>query len=495
MISFLVFFGAFLSSALGAPPAIEANDRDINAVLDLGGEFQVNGAQVAIASDVTAAVEAVRAGLSDRLDRVERQIGSDGPMTAAISAVATTTNGIADNLDTFSGSATESLAGLEASVAGLIGWMGGKNATASCTTDACSVVVYGRGFVALPNNIPNDVYIVTATIRDSSTTMDCSVNAVTATYLRCTISGFQSPPARQFGLSLAVTEAGQPFPYIGAAGQSAQMLQMTAVGPTINLGGVIFLSYSSNNGAQMSHTQPIAIADPDHPDSQLTVTFSSNNAGVLPGGGMSYSSSTREVTFGFQQLGTANVRITVTDDLGLSASVTVDVSLVQMTYSCDSPQPYVPDYLTCDQDPADPHWGRGSSDCSALIDGNTDDWNPRSARHVEDVVNGHATLTFDATTVMSVNVFQNYRMNHGYFQLWARDLNGESDTFGDLVQFYTAPADGPDVTRIMSADLPASLRRTDTIKFIGGVPQEVDDTWSDFVSSHRLIEIQLVGCA
>ena len=175
------------------------------------------------------------------------------------------------------------LTGLEASVDGLIGWMGGKNATASCTTDACSVVVYGRGFVALPNNIPNDVYIVTATIRDSSTTMDCSVNAVTATYLRCTISGFQSPPARQFGLSLAVTEAGQPFPYIGAAGQSAQMLQMTAVGPTINLGGVLFLSYSSNNGAQMSHTQPIAIADPDHPDSQLTVTFSSNNAGVLPG--------------------------------------------------------------------------------------------------------------------------------------------------------------------------------------------------------------------
>ena len=65
----------------------------------------------------------------------------------------------------------------------------------------------------------------------------------------------------------------------------------------------------------------------------------------------------------------------------------------------------------------------------------------------------------------------------------------------ELVQFYTAPADGPDVTRIMSADLPASLRRTDTIKFIGGVPQEVDDTWSDFVSSHRLIELQLVGCA
>ena len=39
--------------------------RHVSAVLDPGGEFQVNGAQVAIASDVTAAVEAVRAGLSD----------------------------------------------------------------------------------------------------------------------------------------------------------------------------------------------------------------------------------------------------------------------------------------------------------------------------------------------------------------------------------------------------------------------------------------------
>jgi len=43
----------------------------------------------------------------------------------------------------------------------------------------------------------------------------------------------------------------------------------------------------------------------------------------------------------------------------------------------------------------------------------------------------------------------------------------------------------------MNAVLPAELRRTDTVKFIGGVPQEANDNWNDFVSTFRLTEIQL----
>lgn len=490
-----LFLAPFLLGAALATPAIEAIGDDINAVVGSRGEFQVNGSPVAIASDVTAAVEAVRSGLSDRLDRVERQIGSDGPVMAAISNVSTTTDSIAAALDTFSASQAESLAGLEASLGGVIGWIGGKNATATCTTDACSIVVYGRGFVAIPNDIPNDLYTVTATIEGSSTTMPCAVTQVQPTFVRCTISGFQSPPAQQFWLSLAVTEADQPFPFLGGTSAPAQMVPMVALGPTISLGGVLFLSYGSDNGAQMSHVQPIIVADPDHPDSQLTVTFSSDNTEVLPNGGMSYDSATGDITFVFQRTGTANVRITVTDTLGLSASVAVDVALVMMTYSCDSPAVYRPGYFSCDQDPVDPHWGRGSSDCAPLIDGDMYAWSPANGRHIEDVVNGHASLSFDATTVMSVNVVQVPNGIHGYFELWAHDLNGESETYGQLVRFFQAPPDGGDVQRITNAVLPASLRRTDMIQFKAAVPQTIDDGWNDFTSTYRLTEIQLVGCA
>ena len=35
-------------------------------------------------------------------------------------------------------------------------------------------------------------------------------------------------------------------------------------------------------GTAYTHRQAIAIADPDHPTSGLTVTFTSSNTGVLP---------------------------------------------------------------------------------------------------------------------------------------------------------------------------------------------------------------------
>jgi len=44
------------------------------------------------------------------------------------------------------------------------------------------------------------------------------------------------------------------------------------------------------------------------------------------------------------------------------------------------------------------------------------------------------------------------------------------------------------------ADVPAELRRTDTIKFVSVVPSDVD-TSNGFVWVYRMLEMQLVGCS
>ena len=79
-----------------------------------------------------------------------------------------------------------------------------------------------------------------------------------------------------------MSENGRPFPYSGPDTPPVRVAQMAAMGPTVTFGGTAFLSFSSDNGAQLTHTQAISVADSNHPNSALTVTFASSDPGVLP---------------------------------------------------------------------------------------------------------------------------------------------------------------------------------------------------------------------
>ena len=127
---------------------------------------------------------------------------------------------------------------------------------------------------------------------------------------------------------------------------------------------------------------------------------------------------------------------TPNDSSGCTGGVCLNASTASSTsspYECENSQPYTPANIACSQDPADPHWGRSSSDCAPLFDGDIE-WSPNTARHIADNNNtnltGYATLTFDATLITSVDVVQTGTPRHGHFELWARDLDGESATFG-----------------------------------------------------------------
>jgi hypothetical protein len=280
---------------------------------------------------------------------------------------------------------------------------------------------------------------------------------------------------------------------------------MAATGPTVTFGGTAFLSFSSDNGAQLTHTQAISVADSNHPNSALTVTFASSDPGVLPVNGLSYASDT--ITLVFQQIGTTEIRVTVTDDLGLSASITIEVTLVEETFECSNPAPYIPGGQSCMQTPVDPHWGRRSQDCSVLFDGDMTTWSPGSARHIA-MPDGEFTMEFSAMTVYSVNVIQYSQHAHGHFELFAKDLDSNSASYGELVRFFqsgsvemsgsgrTLPGDVDaenEQTCTSSAVLPLSLRRTDTIKFVANVPSSIAIN-NRFVWVYRVMEVQLVGC-
>jgi len=364
--------------------------------------------------------------------------------------------------------------------------------------------------VALPGTPPDGpvIYAVRVAIDEanSSTTMPCEINTVQPTYIRCTVVDFQGPPSRSFWLSASVTENGQPFPHAGATpNQPVRVAQMRALGPTVSFDRTEFLSYSSRYGAAMTHTEEINIADPDHPNSELTVTFTSSNTGVLPTGGMSYSASTGLVTFGFQGVGDTDVQITVTDGLGLSASITIVATLTENAFECSDPALFSPGGESCSQGPVDRHWGLNNPDCAPLIDGSLA-WSPRTARHL-DMPDGEILLEFNAMTVYQFSVVQKAQHRHGYFELHAKDLDSNSATYGQFVRFFqsgftegsgfTSPV-GPDADNdalsTTTAPVPASLRRTESIKFVSVVPDSVDISHR-FSMIYRIVEMQLVGCA
>ena len=133
--------------------------------------------------------------------------GLERSLAGNVTDSAASIDAVSAALDTFSASQTdalgeigETLAGLEAGVAGAVGWMGSYNASAACTTASCSIIIYGRGFVSLPNAPAAlaGMYTVTVAVDEagSSATMPCAVDEVRSNWIRCTITEFQGPPSR-----------------------------------------------------------------------------------------------------------------------------------------------------------------------------------------------------------------------------------------------------------------------------------------------------------